>query len=383
MSNLAKSSDRKCKDFSSKNIATIGVGVNPTGLAIAKDNKNAYICNNNNYGAKVDTGFNADSVSIVDLKKKRLIKTIYDPSFSQPYTITLNKDNTKAYVSNSNSSFPGTVSVIDIETSTVTGVISGFDGPSGFVILEGKDKNKSKAYVNNYGGIGGVGSGNGNTVSIVDLKTNTITGSIILSVPPNPAAAPAAMALTINQKFLYVVNYVQGLAFDGMIQIIRTSDDQLMPTTITGLFGPFSIAMSPDEKWSYVTNFGSNNFSPYGTTVSVIDLSKNIIIKNINVGIQPAGVTFSPKENHLAFVTTYNSLYNSYYCNPIPPNTGNYTTNILTPGEGLVVVIDTKSHKVLSTIAVGQSPGRVKVTPDGQNLIVSNYTSNTIKVIDF
>ena len=60
----------------------------------------------------------------------------------------------------------------------------------------------------------------------------------------------------------------------GTISIIRTSDNSVQLNAISGLSGPFAIAITPDGKYAYVTNFGSNNFSPVGTTVSVINLGQ-------------------------------------------------------------------------------------------------------------
>ena len=48
-------------------------------------------------------------------------------------------------MTNSNST---TVTIIDIASNTVIGTIGGFDGPSGFAITP----NGATAYVNNYGG---------------------------------------------------------------------------------------------------------------------------------------------------------------------------------------------------------------------------------------
>ena len=107
-------------------VATIHVGVTPAGLAVTPDSHFAYVANNNNYGL---TG--SDSVTVIDLNVNLPIATIHDSSFNQPYTVTINASGTKAYVTNSNST---TVTIIDIASNTVIGTIGGFDGPSGFAI---------------------------------------------------------------------------------------------------------------------------------------------------------------------------------------------------------------------------------------------------------
>src|SRR6266849_246745 len=107
-------------------IATINTGVTPAGIAITHNHHKAYVANNNNYGIA-----DQDSVTVLDLETNLPITTISDVSFNQPYTITLNHKNTRAYVTNSNST---TISVINTSNNQVIDVIDGFDGPSGMVI---------------------------------------------------------------------------------------------------------------------------------------------------------------------------------------------------------------------------------------------------------
>jgi len=334
-----------------KVIATINGGINPAGIAITPNNKYAYVANNNNYGIE-----NGDSVSVLNLENNTLKTTIHHPSFNEPYTVTINQAGTRAYVTNSNST---TITIIDIKTNNVIGIIGGFDGPSGMVITP----NGTQAYVNNYGGPEGVGSGNGTTLRIVNLNTNTIVGAPIMV-----GLAPAALAISPNGKQVYVANYGNGTMGNGSVAIIDTNTNMLVQT-IPGFFGPFAIAITPNGKYAYVTNFGSNNFEPIGTTVSIIDLKTNNIKKIINLGIQPSGIAINPRD-HFAYVTNYNTLY-----------AGENFTN-LTAGQGTVNIIDTNKNIVIPpTLAVGQSPANIAVSSNGKYAYVTNYTSNIVNVI--
>jgi YVTN family beta-propeller protein len=334
---------------SNKVVATVDVGQNPAGIAITPDSLFAYVANNNNNAIP-----GQDSVSVLNLTFNTLEKTITDSSFSEPYTVTMNSKGTKAYVTNS---YTTTVTIIDTATNTVSGVIHGFDGPSGFVIsLDG-----NHAYVNNYGA--GMSSGNGTTVNVVDLNTNSIVGTIMVG------QAPAAMAITPNGEYVYVVSYENGNLGTGTISIIRTSDNSVQLNAITGFSGPFAIAITPDGKYAYVTNFGSNNFSPVGTTVSVVDLNSNTIVDTILTGIQPSGIAITPNGSY-AYFSNYSTLYNG----------AGFTD--LTASQGTVEIIDIKNNKVISPIiGVGLSPSDVAISPNGQFAYVSNYTSNTVSVI--
>jgi YVTN family beta-propeller protein len=334
---------------SNRVFATIGVGDTPTGIAITPDNQFAYVANNFN---DFPSG---GSVSVISIKTNTVVMTINDPSFNEPYSVTINPAGTKVYVTNSQGS---TVTIIDTATNTVVGVIDGFDGPSGFAITP----NGNTAYVNNYGGPK-AGSGNGTTVSVVDLNTDTITGTITVG------QAPASLAITPNGEFVYVINYVLGNTGDGTISIIQTSNNTVVGT-ILGFSGPFQIAITPNGKFAYVTNFGSNNFSPVGTTVSVVDLTSNTITTAIPLGTQPSGIALSAN-GRLAYVTNYNTLY-----------LGAGFTD-LTPGTGTVNIIDTRTNTVLSPVfIVGSSPADIAVTSDGKYAYVTNFSSNNVSVIN-
>lgn len=332
-------------------VATIKVGDTPAGIAITLDNRFAFVANNNNDGIP-----GGDTVSVIDLTNNTVAKTITDPSFNEPYTVTINADGTRAYITNSNST---TITIIDIATLSVIGIISGFDGPSGMVITP----DGNRAYVNNYGGPSGVGSGFGTTVRVVDLNTNTIIGAPIIV-----GLAPAALAITPDGAFVYVINYTNGNLGSGTVGVIQTSTNKLV-NTITGFSGPFGIAITPNGKYAYVTNFGSNNFSPTGTTVSVIQLSSNEVIATIKVGQQPSGITFTP-DGRLAYVTNYNTIYLVA------------GFNNLTPGIGTVNIIDVCTHRVIRRIiTVGSSPDAIAISSDGARAYVTNYSSNNVSVL--
>ena len=342
-----------CSFAATKNtvVATINVGVTPDGLAITPDNRYAYVANNNNYGIT-----NQDSVSVLNLKKNTLEQTIHDSSFDEPFRIAVSPDGKRAYVANSDGT---TLSIINTHTNKVIGVINGFDGPSGVAITP----NGKFAYVNNYGGSQGVGSGNGTTVSVVNLKTKTIIKEITVGL------APAALVLSPNGKFVYVINYVDGNPGTGTMSIIKTKNNRVI-ATVSGFFGPFSLAVTPNGKYAYVTNFGSNNFAPIGTTVSVVKLFHHPkIVKTIDLAIQPSGIAITPN-GRFAYVTNYNTLY-----------AGSNFTN-LTAGQGTVNIIDTRTNKVIPpTIGVGQSPNAVAIAPNGKWAYVTNFISNSVDVI--
>lgn len=327
---------------------TYNVGVSPSSLIVNEDI--AYVCNSNNYGIP-----QADSVSVLDLKKGRTKKIIYDTSFNQPYRAAFNHKKTKVYVTNSASPSvvgeQGTVTIIDVKTNTVDGVITGFDGPSAIVVT------KKFIYVTNYGAAGGLGSGNGKSISVVNIKTGIIIATITTDL------APAALALSPCGKFLYCLNYTLGTQGTGTINIIDIKTN-IITNTISGFFGPFGIAVNKDNI-AYVTNFGSNNFSPFGDYVSVVDMDKKLITKNIYVGIQPAGVCISNDDT--VYVSTYNALYADIV---------NFKN--LTYGESTIVKL--RKNKVVETIKAGQTISTITISDN--KLYMTSYTQNIVQSLD-
>lgn len=346
-------------------ISTVPVGVTPAGMAITLDGTRAYVANNNNYGITYegDIPVICDSVSILDLTTPGYPVTgvVVDTSFNQPYTITIHPDGSKAYVTNSAGT---TITIISMITNFVIGTIDGFDGPSGMVITP----DGLTGYVINYGAIGGAGSGNGNTVNVVDLVNDVIVGS-----PITVARAPSGIVITSDGARVYTINYVTG-ATDGTMSVIDTSDNSSLFGIMDGLFGPFGIVLSPDDTKAYITNFGSNNFTPIGTVVAIVSLAEPtapVVTVYVPTGIQPSGIAVDGNDRYL-YVSNYNTLY---------ADGENFTG--LTAGEGTVSVIDLSFAlpKVIDNIVVGTSPGCIIIHPDGDRALVSNFSSNTVSVI--
>jgi hypothetical protein len=63
-----------------KVVATIGVGMNPAGIAITPNGRYAYVANDNNDQISGD-----DTISVIDTCSNTVIATISDPSFASPY----------------------------------------------------------------------------------------------------------------------------------------------------------------------------------------------------------------------------------------------------------------------------------------------------------
>lgn len=130
-----------------------------------------------------------NTVSVIDLTAFPLPKVIgyVDDTlfpFADPSNMVISPDQKTVYVINDSPPFQ--ISIVDVASDTVTGIIAGiFDAPIGFAITQ----DGKTAYVANAGN---------NTVGIIDLTTNTLTGLVDpstfpFSVPYQIALLPAPL----------------------------------------------------------------------------------------------------------------------------------------------------------------------------------------------
>jgi YVTN family beta-propeller protein len=125
---------------------------------------------------------------------------------------------------------------------------------------------------------------------------------------------------------------------------------------------PQKVAIDPDGRHIYVTNFGDNTLSVINAPVN-LDLAyiqdyllklKNLKVNNvIPVGINPRGLAVS-RDSHHAFVVNV--------------------------GEDTMSVVDTENSTVLSTSYVGFTPDQVAVAPDSTAYVTSRG-DGTVTVI--
>jgi YVTN family beta-propeller protein len=121
----------------------------------------------------------------------------------------------------------------------------------------------------------------------------------------------------------------------------------------TGQNGTHMLVVAPSESKVYTANIGSDN-------VSVLDLTnapRLIALRHIAVGKGPEGIDLSPEGNEL------------WVASRVP--------------NGGISVIDPKTEAVTKTIATTSIfANRVKFTPDGSRVLVSDTTGNTLFVYD-
>jgi len=194
---------------------------------------------------------------------------------------------------------------------------------------------------------------------------------------------------------LYVTTAGSTPASPGSVKVFDSATDAAI-TSITVGVGPGEIAIIPDGKRAYVTNFSD-------ATVSVIDTVSNVGLgTSIPVGRGPVAIAVSA-DNTRAYVG--NSDDGSVSVIDVTRNTidgapillGNrhapptFESLALTPdgmhvyvplAGGTISVIDTAARAVVDSIAVSQSPQAVAFTPDGTRAYVTSPQANAVLVID-
>ena len=156
---------------------------------------------------------------------------------------------------------------------------------------------------------------------------------------------------------------------------------------------PEGVALSPDERFLYVTVEGENK-------VAVIDVASRRVIARVAVGLRPRSVAFSP-DGTRAYVTdelqgavtemdgrTHQALRTFAVpgkgARPMgvvvsPDGAKIYVT---TGREGTLAAIDAASGEVAPPVAVGQRPWGVAISADGRRLFTANGPSGDMTIVD-
>ena len=201
-------------------------------------------------------------------------------------------------------------------------------------------------------------------------------GSVMLPAP-SIGDSPVPGGLAINEKAdkLYVT-----LSRNNSLGVIDLSDNSI--TEIAVGIAPFSVLCASPSK-AYVSNWGGrrpaegeSSYNSSGSqvlvdpesgianngSVSVVDLNRNMQVKNIEVGLHPCGMVLSPDGEKL-YVACANS--------------------------DIISVISTDTDEVIENISVhsrkdmlfGSSPNDLAISPDGKYLYVASGTENAVCVI--
>jgi YVTN family beta-propeller protein/autotransporter-associated beta strand protein len=209
-------------------VQSIPTGTNglndPRDLAVSPDGKRLYVPNN---------GGNVDSVSVftIDTLSGQLTAAGTIAVGRDPRAVVFSPDGTRAYVVNQDSSGGGvgSVSVIDVATSTVTPIATGGQLFDGAISPDG-----SRVYVSNVN--------NGGEVFVIDTATNTRVATI--AVTNNPRG----VAVNGDGTKLYVVQ-----SNNHSVSVVDVATETIVATTAAGQ-APNNLTLSPTGEFAYVAS---------------------------------------------------------------------------------------------------------------------------------
>jgi YVTN family beta-propeller protein len=122
-------------------------------------------------------------------------------------------------------------------------------------------------------------SGN-NSVAIIDEKTNTRLGNVIVG------SGPCGLGVNPLTNRIYVANFGS-----NNVSVIDGSSNTVIATITVGI-NPVGVGVNPETNKIYVTNRGGHN-------VSVLDGFAHVVIATIAVGESPEGVNVNPATNRI------------------------------------------------------------------------------------
>jgi phospholipase C len=178
------------------------------------------------------------------------------------------------------------------------------------------------------------------------------------------------------------------------VSVIDTATNTIASSVVVGVY-PHGVAISPDQSTALVANTGPNTGPGGSQTISVIDVATATLADTIVVGEAPMKVTYSP-DGSQAFVTCATGLYAIATAGLTATNAPTALDQphgvAVTPDGSEAWVTDTANNQILvfdsaslavkSTIPVGQTPWNVTFSADGTAAYVTNANDNTVSLID-
>jgi YVTN family beta-propeller protein len=293
--------------------ATVAVGTDPQGVAVDPSTDKIYVVNKIPGTVSVINGATNTVTATIVVGSLGCILT----SDCNPIGVAVDPSTHKVYVTNSDDA---TVSVINGTTNTVVATIDVRNNPQAVAV----DPSTHKVYV---------GTGQFNSVTVIDGATNTV-----IATTPNDSGA-AAVTVDPSTHTVYAGN-----SNNGTVSVISGATNTI--TTTVELPDPIGMAVDPSTHTVYVTTREGR--------VSVIDGATNTVTTTIPAGNGAGGVTADPSTHT---VVVANAFAHS------------------------VTVLDGASNTGRQTVAVGNNPLAAAADPSTHKVYVTNFNDNTVSVM--
>ena len=221
----------------------------------------------------------------------------------------------------------------------------------------------------------------GGTITVVDLEHDR---KIIGTIPVG--RAPIALTFSKDEKCLYTTSEIaapdwnwpktcqpevaakaQTARPEGAVVIVdvqraRTDPAQSIISRVPAGCVPVRLALSPDSKQAYITVRNDNAVLAFDTGKLIADPA-HARLHSAPVGTAPVPVIALPSGN---FVISGNS-------NRFDPDQSK---------QQMLDLIDTSEFVVKSHIPAGAYPREMRLSPDGNTLFLTNFSSDSVEIID-
>ena len=178
--------------------------------------------------------------------------------------------------------------------------------------------------------------------TVTVIKNRAVAGTIKLP----PLTRPYGIALSKDGTRAYVTSFVRT---GGAVLVLDVVNRTVLATIATGNF-PAAVAITPDGAQAWVT-------SVFEDSITIVDTLTNTFATRITGVSNGWGISFSPD------------------------GTRAYVADSALAGGGLFV-LDASNYRIITRIALGNSPRTVAVTPTGRHVFVTNRGSDFISQID-
>ena len=358
--------------------ATVTVGQTPKGVAITPNGQEVYV-----------TNYYSNTVSVISTTTNTVTATITD--FNSPNGVAVAPNGEAVYVTNY---YGNSISIINTATKTVTSTIPGLNWPEDVAV----SPNGEFVYVKH------TYDQNNVLFSVISTTTNTVTATITLNGYPDFEAGNGGMAVAPNGEFIYVSSSDYGNG--NSISVINADTNTVTQTIpIAGrsfLFesGSSGVAVAPNGEFIYVSSSDYGN----GNSISVISTDTNTVSETITLGgfsyYGPGNLAVTPNGAYIyaangarsnsilvfstASTSTYEITVTQSQNGQISPgtstvNSGDTPTFTITPNSGYhIASISVNEEPVTVTNSAGQEYQFTEVSDDES--ITASFAINTYAI---